>query len=112
MTDELYSFRESSLFTRRVLKLLSDDEYAELQGYLQDFAESGAVIVGGGGLRKMRWHAQGRGKRGGLRVIYYVADAYGYVYLVGIYAKNEKLDLTRKEVQDLRHLVEEWNDNE
>ena len=108
MTKRLYSFRESHLFTRRVVKLLSDDDYAELQGYLQDFALSGALMVGGGGLRKMRWQASGRGKRGGLRVIYYLADAQGYIYLVSIYAKNEKSDVTRQELQDLRRLVEEW----
>lgn len=110
MTNKLYSFRESNLFTRRLAKLLNDDDYAQLQDYLQDFAEQGAIMVGGGGLRKMRWQAAGRGKSGGLHIIYYLADARGYIYLVGIYAKNEQATLSRSELQDLRRLVEQWLD--
>ncbi len=111
MQDELlYSFRESSQFTKRIAGLMSDDEYSVLQWYLQEHTEEGDIVVGGGGLRKLRWKAPGRGKRGGLRVIYYWADAHGYIYLVNVYAKNEKSDLSRQELQKLRVLVEEWLD--
>jgi mRNA-degrading endonuclease RelE of RelBE toxin-antitoxin system len=70
--------------------------------------DAGAAIPGSGGLRKMRWRARGRGKRGGLRVIYYWADAQGYIYLLAIYEKNEQSDLSPAEISRLRDLVEEW----
>lgn len=64
-------FFETSVFTRRVTELLSDYEYAELQRTLVANPNAGDVIPGSGGLRKIRWAAQGRGKRGGVRIIYY-----------------------------------------
>ena len=111
MQDELlYSFRESPQFTKRMAGLMSDDEYSVLQWYLQQHVAEGDIVVGGGGLRKLRWKAPGRGKRGGLRLIYYWADARGCIYLVAVYAKNEKSDLTKQELQRLKVLVEEWLD--
>lgn len=59
---------ETSVFTRQAQKLLSDDEYRQLQSALVARPEAGAVIPGSGGLRKARWSAQGRGKRGGTRI--------------------------------------------
>jgi mRNA-degrading endonuclease RelE of RelBE toxin-antitoxin system len=64
---------ETSIFTRQVQALLDDDEYRRLQTALVIRPDIGDLIPGGGGLRKMRWSAQGRGKRGGVRVIYYWA---------------------------------------
>lgn len=66
---------ETSVFTKRVLKLLLDDEYRELQSELVDRPNAGAVIPGSGGIRKLRWSASGRGKRGGARIIYYWANS-------------------------------------
>jgi len=62
---------ETSIFTRQVQDLLSDDEYRSLQITLAKRPEVGALIEGSGGLRKVRWALAGRGKRGGVRVIYY-----------------------------------------
>ena len=64
-------FVETPLFTRLVKKLLNDDEYRELQEVLIYRPDLGDVIQGTGGLRKIRWMRKGRGKRGGVRVIYY-----------------------------------------
>lgn len=64
-------FVETPVFTRAVTSLLSDEEYRQLQLALLIRPEQGALIRGSGGLRKLRWGAQGRGKRGGVRVIYY-----------------------------------------
>jgi len=64
---------ETSVFTRRITELLSDDEYRELQATLVERPKAGPVIPGSGGIRKLRWSASGRGKRGGARVIYYWA---------------------------------------
>jgi hypothetical protein len=66
------------------------------------------LIRGSGGLRKLRWRAEGRGKRGGTRVIYYWADARGYIFLLDIYPKSEQEDLTPREIKQLRAIVEEW----
>lgn len=63
---------ETSIFTRQVPTLLADEEYRELQTALVNRPHLGAVIPGSGGLRKMRWSRPGRGKRGGIRVIYYL----------------------------------------
>jgi len=66
---------ETSIFTRRVMELLLDDEYRELQATLVDRPDAGPVIPGSGGLRKIRWSTSGHGKRGGSRIIYYWATA-------------------------------------
>ena len=68
-TVEMFSFIETSLFTRLVRQYLSDQEYGELQSHLIEYPDAGAVIRGAGGVRKLRWAAAGRGKRGGYRVI-------------------------------------------
>ena len=62
---------ETPVFTRRVLKLLTDDDYRLLQHELVARPDVGNIIRGSGGLRKVRWAATGRGKRGGVRIIYY-----------------------------------------
>lgn len=68
----MFSFIETRLFTKLVLEYLSDDEYSSLQKALTRNPDAGSVIPGSGGVRKLRWAAPGRGKRGGYRVIYYV----------------------------------------
>jgi hypothetical protein len=64
-------FIETSIFTRQVVALLTDDEYRELQITLSVHPKSGVIISQSGGLRKIRWSRAGRGKRGGVRAIYY-----------------------------------------
>ena len=61
-------FIETSVFTKQVTELLSDDDYVFLQTHLAENPTAGDVIQGTGGLRKMRWAAMGKGKRGGVRV--------------------------------------------
>lgn len=75
----MFTFVETRLFTRLVSEYLSDDEYRELQVVLARDPEAGAVISESGGIRKLRWGLRGRGKRGGLRVIYYVRDRRGII---------------------------------
>ena len=62
---------ETSIFTKEITRILTDDEYKELQNFLVTQPKSGAVIKGSGGLRKVRWKVNGRGKSGGIRTIYY-----------------------------------------
>ena len=100
-------FVETPTFTRMVTALLSDEEYRVLQTVLVDDPERGAVIEGGGGIRKMRYAAHGRGKSGGLRVIYYWLREEHQIYLLVIYPKSKKDDLNAKEIAILRALVKE-----
>lgn len=104
----LFSFRESSLFTKDVYDYLTEESYFALQDFLLENPAEGDLIRGSGGLRKLRWKAVGRGKRGGTRIIYYLADASGYIFLLDIYPKNKREDLTPSEVKKLRAVVEEW----
>lgn len=108
MALKLYSFRESSLFTKDVYRYLTEESYFALQDFLVEYPEEGDLIPGSGGLRKIRWKVEGRGKRGGARIIYYFADARGHIYLLDIYAKAAKEDLTPVEIKQLRALMEEW----
>lgn len=88
--------------------LLSDLDYSKLQIHLATNPNSGDVIPGCGGLRKVRWAAMGKGKRGGARVIYYhVADA-GQIRMLLIYRKGIKDDLTAAQKATLRLLNEGW----
>lgn len=98
---------ETSIFTRQVQALLSDDDYRELQLALILHPDSGAIIPGSGGLRKIRWSMQGRGKRGGVRVIYYWIDARNKILMLFMYAKNDQEDLTPEQLKVLRKIVEE-----
>jgi len=78
----VFSFIETRLFTKLVLDYLSDDDYARLQEVLMRDPESGPVIPGTGGVRKLRWAAPGRGKRGGYRIIYYVRRVHGVIWML------------------------------
>lgn len=85
----MLTFVETTLFTSLVGQYLSDDEYAALQQALTANPEAGDVIRGSGGVRKVRWGVAGRGKRGGIRVIYYLRLRQGEVWMLTLYAKNE-----------------------
>jgi hypothetical protein len=104
----LFGFRETTRFTRHVVEYLGDESYSQLQWYLLRRPDAGDLIQGGGGIRKLRWAAAGKGKRGGARVIYYWASARGVFFMLDLYAKGEKEDLTPDELKELRKLVEEW----
>lgn len=102
MSARFFSFLETPDFTKRLLKLLSDDEYSEFQISLVANPMAGNLIPGGDGLRKIRWRSKGRGKRGGVRIIYYLVVRKDFVLLLDIYGKNEKSDLSK---DDLKNLV-------
>ena len=84
----MYAFIESPLFTRLVQEYLSDEEYGRLPEFLIENPESGAVIRGSGGIRKLRWAELGRGKRGGYRVIYYLRRSNETIWMLTMYPKN------------------------
>jgi len=103
----VFVFVEAPLFTKLVGDYLTDEEYAALQSALAKNPELGDVVPGTGGVRKVRWRAGGRGKRGGVRVIYFVRTEQGVIWLLTIYAKNvaemiptHMLRRIRKEIED------------
>jgi hypothetical protein len=101
------TFRETNLFTRQVVEKLSDLDYTELQAALMLQPELGDLIQGTGGLRKLRWaeSAKGKGKRGGVRIIYYWFSPQALIYMLLMYSKNERDDLSAAEKAKLRKLI-------
>jgi hypothetical protein len=100
-------FVETPTFTRLITKLLSDDEYAGLQDELAIDPERGDLIRGGGGIRKVRYAVPGRGKSGGIRVIYYWVRSDSQILMLIAYPKSQKDNLTAAETAILRKLVKE-----
>ena len=100
-------FIETPLFTRQILELLSDEDYAELQLGLAANPRRGTLIPGGGGLRKVRFRRPGSGKRGGIRVIYYWITAEDQILMLLAYAKAVRDNLTPAQVGTLRSLVKD-----
>jgi mRNA-degrading endonuclease RelE of RelBE toxin-antitoxin system len=100
-------FVETPIFTRALRDTLSDDEYRALQWSLVLRPAQGKLIRGSGGLRKVRWRSGGRGKRGGVRVIYYWDALAETIYMLLIYAKTKQEDLTPEQLKMLSKLVRE-----
>lgn len=97
---------ETPTFTRRIQDILGDDEYRLLQAQLVQRPDAGKIIPGSGGLRKLRWSASGRGKRGGARVIYYWFVSNEVILMLFAFAKNEQDDLTPDQLKQLKKMVE------
>jgi len=96
---------ETPIFSRQIDKLFSEDEKRELIDYLAENPLAGDEIPGTGGVRKVRFAASGRGKRGGARVIYYYLDETMPIYALLAYAKNAKDDMTPDEKRAVSALV-------
>ncbi len=100
------TFRETSVFTRKVTGLLSDDELNALQWTPMAKPDRGDLIRGSGGLRKIRWAGSGRGKRDGLRVIYYWHVPGSTIRFLLAYPKNEQDDLTSAQLKALKAIIQ------
>jgi hypothetical protein len=96
---------EMDEFLSATRKLMDDEERAELVEYLAYHPLAGVVIPGTGGVRKLRWGLEGRGKRGGARVIYYYHDIDMPLYILEAFAKNDRANLTRSECNELRKVT-------
>jgi mRNA-degrading endonuclease RelE of RelBE toxin-antitoxin system len=103
----VFEFVETPLFTKIIEHYLSDDDYADLQTYLNQHPEGGDVIRGSGGVRKLRWAAKGRGKRGGLRIIYYLKLSEGQIWMLTLYAKNVKETLPAHLLKQLKESLDD-----
>lgn len=100
-------FLETPVFTKLITKLISDEEYHLLQLQLSVRPESGDIIRGSGGIRKIRWTGSGRGKRGGIRVIYYFIKEDDQIFMLYAYPKSKMDDLSADQIKQLKSLVEE-----
>jgi hypothetical protein len=100
-------FVETSIFTEAVLEELTDDEYRAFQTSLIVRPSQGALMPGTGGLRKVRWGAAGRGKRGGVRAIYYWDEPDDRIYFLLMYSKAAQEDLTPAQLKVVKRLVRE-----
>lgn len=83
-------FIETSLFTKLIGDYLTEDEYLGLQKFLLQHPEAGKIIRETGGVRKLRWAISGRGKSGGIRVIYYWKGHKDEIWLLTVYGKSER----------------------
>ncbi len=103
----MFTFIESSIFERVLPAYLNDDEYSELQQYLIQHPEAGEVVSGSGGLRKLRWARPGGGKRGGLRIIYFVRYRPNECWMLTLYAKAKRENIP---AHILKQLLEAFSD--
>ncbi len=104
----LFQFVEAPAFMRFRDDYLDDEGFAELQRYLASNPEAGDMVPGVGGIRKLRWKdpRRGKGRRGGLRVIYYCFLSAQEIWLLTLYDKGEAADLTKDERDHLRRALE------
>lgn len=98
-------FIETSVFTKQLMQLLTDEEYCELQSELIKNPEKGRLIKGGLGIRKIRVAYADKGKSGGARAIYYFKKDDQHIYMLLIYPKSEQEDLTPQQTEILTKLV-------
>ena len=96
---------ETPEYIRRAEKLLADAERRDVLNYLAAHPRSGDLMEGTGGVRKLRWSRGGRGKSGGVRVIYYFHNESMPLYLLTLFAKNERANLSKAERNELAELV-------
>ena len=100
-------FIETPVFTKAIVELLDDDDYCSMQIALLLRPHLGPVIPRSRGLRKFRWESPGKGKRGGIRVIYYWDEPSETFYMLYAYPKSQRDDLTAQQVSALSRLVRE-----
>ena len=99
--------KETSIFTKQIKGLVSDDEYSEFQNDLIDNPELGDIIKKSGGIRKVRMAAKGKGKSGGARVLYYWIKDEDQIFMLLAYAKSDMDNISDAQLEILRKLVEE-----
>lgn len=103
----MFTFIESSIFERILPVYLDDDEYGEFQQFLMQNPETGELVPGSGGVRKVRWARPGMGKRGGLRIIYFVRYQPNEFWMLTLYAKAKREDVPG---HILKQLLEAFRD--
>jgi len=99
---------ETPIFTRLIQDMMSDDDYRLLQEALITRPDAGAIIKGSGGLRKVRWKLEGKGKSGGVRVIYYWVNADDQIRMMYAYKKSNQSDLSPDQIAALKEIAQRW----
>jgi mRNA-degrading endonuclease RelE of RelBE toxin-antitoxin system len=99
-------FIEAAAFTKYVYDYLTDEEYLGLQGFLLKYPEFGKIVPGSGGVRKIRWGASGKGKSGGVRVIYYFKKQDDEIWLLTIYTKSEMENIPAHILRQIKKEIE------
>lgn len=99
-------FVETSIFTKLLNKYLNEEEYRELQDYLLEHPDAGVIIRNSGGIRKLRWAARGKGKSGGIRILYYWAPRPEHIYLLTLYSKGEQENIDATTLKRMVKLLE------
>jgi mRNA-degrading endonuclease RelE of RelBE toxin-antitoxin system len=109
MNSEVLHYRtvvETCAFQRDCERTFTRAEVEELINFLALYPDAGDLIPETGGIRKLRWAALGKGKRGGARVIYYAHSATMPLYLLAVYSKGQKIDLTANDRKLMRDFVD------
>ncbi len=102
-------FLETPTFTRQITELMDDENYRKLQNELTLNPNKGAIIIGGGGLRKIRWNIDNRhGKSGGVRIIYYYKEKENQILMIFVYPKNVMDNLSENQKKILAELAKEF----
>ena len=104
--NRFMEFIEATAFTKYVYDYLTDDEFLGLQGFLLKYPELGKIVPGSGGVRKLRWGASGKGKSGGVRVIYYFKKQDDEIWLLTIYSKSEVENIPAHILRQIRKEIE------
>jgi mRNA-degrading endonuclease RelE of RelBE toxin-antitoxin system len=100
-------FIEASAFTKHIYDYLSEDEYLGLQNFLFQYPQAGKVVPGSGGVRKVRWAVAGKGKSGGVRVIYFFKRQKDEIWLLTIYSKNEVENIPANVLRQIAKEIED-----
>jgi hypothetical protein len=106
VSGSLVTVVETPEFTRRIDKLMDDDERAALILYLAENPTAGDLIPGTGGVRKLQWGLEGRGKRGGARIIHFFHSSRLPLFLLTAFAKNERTDMSGADRNSFRQLTQ------
>lgn len=103
----MFTFIEHPIFTKQISTLFTDEEYRSLQTDLAAKPDSGDIIPGLAGLRKVRWGVRGKGKRGGARIIYLLIPNVKLIYLFYAYTKGDITDMSSEQKKRLAQAVEQ-----
>ncbi len=99
-------FIETSTFTKLLTRYLSDDDYRGLQSYLLQKPDAGDIVKGSGGVRKVRWASAGKGKSGGVRVIYYWKKSDHEIWMLTLYSKSERANISGHILKKIAEAIE------